>query len=193
MSKKVMKIITNRDHIVGDINNLRHKYCCYLNRNIENGIITMSYYTYMQLLMEASRLNVFVDIKPVTDDFGTIFGLKINIDRYLPNHVIEIKEDNMNVDRDSICMGIDRPSWLRKPSIVCTLPKKYILNQDACILFWNDGDKTIVKRSKDDIQDPVKGFLWAYFLKYSGLSRTKANKYLKEIDEAYQSVLNKED
>lgn len=185
MNKKVIKIITNRDHIVGDINNLRHRYCCYLNRNIENGIITMSYYTYMQLLMEASRLNVFVDIKPVSDDFGTIFGLKINIDRYLPNYVIEIKEDNMNVDRDSIRIGIDKPSWLRN---VCTLPKKYILNQDACILFWNDDNKTIVKRAKDDNIDPVKGFLWAYFLKYSGLSRTKANKYLKEIEEAYNEI-----
>lgn len=91
----------------------------------------------------------------------------------------------MNVDRDSIRIGIDKPSWLRN---VCTLPKKYILNQDACILFWNDDNKTIVKRAKDDNIDPVKGFLWAYFLKYSGLSRTKANKYLKEIEEAYNEI-----
>lgn len=73
-----------------------------------------------------------------------------------------------------------------------SLPKKYILNQDACILFWNNKDKTIVKKAEDDIQDPVKGFLWAYFLKHSGLTRTKANKYLREIDEAYKEI-TKED
>lgn len=77
--------------------------------------------------------------------------------------------------------------------VLTPLPTKYILNQDACILFWSDGDKTIVKKAEDDMQDPVKGFLWAYFLKHSKLSRTKANKYLREIDEAYKSILDKEE
>ena len=69
------------------------------------------------------------------------------------------------------------------------LPKKYILNQDAGILFWEDGTKTVVKRAKDDNQDPVKAYLWAYFQYTCGLSKTKANKYLREITDAYNSAI----
>jgi len=61
------------------------------------------------------------------------------------------------------------------------LPKRYIINKNATILFWNDGTKTVVKKSKDDAYDIAKGFLWAYFLKTSGMSRTKANKYIENI------------
>lgn len=77
--------------------------------------------------------------------------------------------------------------WIR-PVDINKLPKKYIINQDACILFWDNDSKTVVKRAEDDKQDPVKGFLWAYFIKKSGMSRTKANKYLREIQEAYELV-----
>lgn len=61
--------------------------------------------------------------------------------------------------------------------------KRYIINKNATILFWSDGDKTIVRRSKEDKYDKVKGFLWAYFQKTSGMSKTKANKYLSELIE----------
>ena len=66
------------------------------------------------------------------------------------------------------------------------LPIKYIVNNGACILFWGDGTKSIVKRAKDDDNDVVKGFLWAYFEKHSGLSKTKANKYLRDVDYSYE-------
>lgn len=61
------------------------------------------------------------------------------------------------------------------------LPVKYIINNGATILFWEDGTKTIVKRAKGDSDDVVKSFLWAYFEKTSRMSKTKANKYLKKI------------
>jgi len=61
------------------------------------------------------------------------------------------------------------------------LPNKYIINNGATILFWNDGSKTIVKRSKSDAYNKRLGFLTAYFQKTSGLSKNKANKYLKEL------------
>lgn len=61
------------------------------------------------------------------------------------------------------------------------LPKKYIINSGATILFWEDDSKTIVKRGKNDNYDKVTGFLWAYFQKTSGLSKTKANKYLQNL------------
>ena len=61
------------------------------------------------------------------------------------------------------------------------LPDKYIVNKDAAILFWSNNKKTVIKRCKEDKSDPIKAFLWAYFEEKSGLSRTKANKYLEEV------------
>lgn len=64
---------------------------------------------------------------------------------------------------------------------IATLPERYIINDGATILFWSDGTKTIVKRSKEDEYNKILGFLWAYFQKTSGLSKSKANDYLKGI------------
>ena len=75
-----------------------------------------------------------------------------------------------------------KPLYKKAVIILQNLPTRYIINDGAVILFWNDGTKTIVKRSEDDKFDPVKGFLWAYFQKHSGLSKTKANKYLRDLD-----------
>lgn len=68
-----------------------------------------------------------------------------------------------------------------------SLPSKKIINDDACILFFND-EKYVVKRMKGDSPDPEKAFLWAYFLAKSGLSRTKANKYLEKIRKEHSKV-----
>ena len=65
------------------------------------------------------------------------------------------------------------------------LPERYIINDGTTILFWKDGSKTIVKRSDNDDFDPIKGFLWAYFQKHCGLSKTKANKYLWKIQDDF--------
>lgn len=63
------------------------------------------------------------------------------------------------------------------------LPERYIINHNATILFWNDGTKTIVKKAKDDDYNKKLGFLWAYFQKMSGLSKTKANEYLENLSD----------
>ena len=62
------------------------------------------------------------------------------------------------------------------------LPKKVIINKNATVLIWNDDQKTIVKLSKEDKFDKEKGFLWAYFLKTTGMSRNQANKYLASLE-----------
>lgn len=63
------------------------------------------------------------------------------------------------------------------------LPQRYIINKGATILFWKDGTKTIVKKSKDDTYDKRLGFLTAYFQKHCGMSKNKANKYLDNLME----------
>lgn len=63
------------------------------------------------------------------------------------------------------------------------LPTQYIINDNATILFWdkNKKEKTIVKRSADDEFNARLGFLTAFFQHYSGMSRSKANKYLANL------------
>lgn len=62
-------------------------------------------------------------------------------------------------------------------------PKRYIINKDATILFWEDGTKTIVKRSENDEYNKRLGFLTAYFQKHSGLTKNQANKYLANLQD----------
>lgn len=59
--------------------------------------------------------------------------------------------------------------------------ERYVINENATIIFWEDGDKTIVKRCSDEPFKKELGFLYAYFQKTSGLSKTKANKFIKEL------------
>ena len=72
----------------------------------------------------------------------------------------------------------DTSTWVNYQK---ALPDRYIVNKNAAILFWNDDKKTVVKRCKEDKNDPIKAFLWAYFQEKSGLSKTQANKYLEKI------------
>ena len=45
---------------------------------------------------------------------------------------------------------------------------RVIFNDPATIIIWNDGSKTVVKRSDDDIWDPEKGFCMAVIKKLYG-------------------------
>lgn len=63
------------------------------------------------------------------------------------------------------------------------LPQRYIINKNAGVLFWQDGTKTIVRRTKGDKHDKRVAFLTAYFQKMSGLSKNQANKYLDSLVE----------
>lgn len=45
-------------------------------------------------------------------------------------------------------------------------PQKVIFNDPATIVLWNDGTKTVVKCSENDIYDPEKGLAMAVSKKY---------------------------
>ena len=70
---------------------------------------------------------------------------------------------------------------LSKEKIQVELPEHYIINDGATILFWKDGTKTIVKRASDDEFNPRLAFLTAFFQRYCGMSKNKANKYLASL------------
>lgn len=81
--------------------------------------------------------------------------------------------------------------WRMNPIIKKeNLPKKYIINDKATILLWDDGTKTVIKRSEEDTYNKTLAFLWAYFQKTSGLSKTKANEYLKNLKDYNDIALN---
>lgn len=103
---------------------------------------------------------------------------------YIPG-IYGIEEDDIDIDRELNIEPIMEFLRDEGDEIEMKLPKKYIVNSDAAILIDNNDKKTIVKRHKEDTPDPVKGFLWAYFIKNSGLTRTKANQYLEKIKEDY--------
>ena len=71
------------------------------------------------------------------------------------------------------------------------IPTKYIINKDATILFWEDGTKTIVKRTEKDEYNKRISFLTAYFQKHCGLTKNQANKYLDSLmDEDEKKALD---
>ena len=73
-------------------------------------------------------------------------------------------------------------SWSTgKCAIGKTLPKKWVKNGPATILFWEDGTKTIVKCNEKDEFDAQKGYLMAYFEKWTGLSKHQIAKILEKI------------
>ena len=48
------------------------------------------------------------------------------------------------------------------------VPKKILFNSPATIVFWEDGDKTVVKCMKEDIYDKEKGFVLCLLKKMLG-------------------------
>lgn len=60
--------------------------------------------------------------------------------------------------------------------------EKYIINENATILFWNDGTKTISKRHKEDKFDKELGYLYAYFYKKYKGNKASMKRVLDCID-----------
>lgn len=169
--------------------------------------VTMNVATYKKLEALACNSTYFYrdSSKPVT-----VLGLDVTIDNKFMDGVIAVKD--LMHDAQAVgcvpaprCKDItieqgrgfsfkvdDIEPWgwtVRGTDSKKNLPARYIVNDDACILFWDSKGKTktVVKRCKDDNIDPIKAFLWAYFEKTSGMSKTKANKYLQKVEADYQN------
>ena len=59
---------------------------------------------------------------------------------------------------------------------------KYIINENATILFWDDGTKTISKRHKEDKFDKELGYLFAYFYKKYKGSKASRKRVIESIN-----------
>lgn len=170
MSKRILKLTE------GDYRYIRGVLIPYIDSYEDIKELTL----YMNIVTK-DKIEYYLEA-PV---FDYLFGVKIKIDD-IKNDVIildydgtddYIKNDIKNTVRFMNSLyGMFSGGYTKNP----TLPDKYIVNKDACILFYGN-NKTIVKRSKGDKVDYVKAFLWAYFLHNSGMTRTKANKYLFNV------------
>lgn len=76
----------------------------------------------------------------------------------------------------------DMQKEFEKAKKTTELPERYIINENATILFWKDGEKTIVKKCEDDEFNPRLAFLTAFFQHYCGMSKNKANKFLANLE-----------
>ena len=69
---------------------------------------------------------------------------------------------------------------------------RIVRNKKTTVVFWDDGSKTIVKLGANQIDSQEMAILWAYFVKNSGLSKTKAHKVMEDlINNIYQQDIVK--
>ena len=78
----------------------------------------------------------------------------------------------------------DKNGIVFSPMAIVLKPTKIIFNNPATIVFWNDGSKTVVKCSEDDIFDTYRGFTMAYLKRIMGSGR-KAEKF---VDDNFKKV-----
>ena len=71
-------------------------------------------------------------------------------------------------------------------------PKKIIFHDPATIVFWEDGTKTVVKKTENDTDDREKAVMFAILKKVCG-SRGNMNRYLKSFKEDKSNEEKKEE
>lgn len=65
------------------------------------------------------------------------------------------------------------------------LEYKVTFNNPATIIHFEDGTKTVVKTTVGDKYNPILGFLYGYFEKTSGMSKTQCGKFFDNLEEEY--------
>ena len=164
------------DNLIDEFTRQMYKNNCY---HMDNYSIFINSQTYVWLCNEFGYMPI---------DIARYRGFNIEIDDFLRNGEMVMRENSMYKKFENarffadVCSEFGGRQSGKTFALKNTLPVKHIINKKATILFWPDGDKTVVKRAKDDTFDKEKAFLWAYFLKHSDMSRNKANKYLRELE-----------
>lgn len=188
------------NHLIENIDELKREWCRIYGDTRYCKLYTNNI-TYQDLKCKMEMLYPAVAYRDLyKGEYGSVLGLDIEIDNRLEPFTFMIKEDrrkmikDININANDILsvacedgvyiVNATQLSGNIKPKVMKNLPKKYIINKGATVLFWEDGTKTVVKRAKDDEYNKIMGFLWAYFQKTSGLSRTKANEYLRGLVDA---------
>lgn len=106
---------------------------------------------------------------------------------------MNITSFSANIQKDgSTFLSFDRELNHIKEETKVELPEEYDIREDVSTLYWKDGTKTTVKRCENDEFNERLAFLTAFFQKYSGMSKNKANKYLSNLKVSYPLNRKKE-
>lgn len=109
--------LTSRDNLMTEIKKLKNDFVEYNERPIINGVLYINPITLVELKQEAtSKYTVLSD---------EIYGLKIKEDKNVEPFTFMLREED-----------IMRPDFIFNPFRINTeLPKRYIINKGATILF----------------------------------------------------------
>lgn len=136
------------NHLIENIDELKREWC-----RIYGGTryckLYMNYMTYQALIREIYDNIPTPYSNTYTGEYGIVLGLDIEIDNTMEPFTFMIKEDKQ-MDFNNINIPNFLGGYGFTPRNKKNLPKKYIINKGATILFWEDGTKTVVKRAKDD-------------------------------------------
>ena len=84
------------------------------------------------------------------------------------------------VEMASVFADFSGLSWLELPTSATGI-ERVIFHKPATIVFWEDGEKTVVKTSPSDVFDKEKAILWAYVLKNSSSAKTQVQKEIAQL------------
>ena len=113
------------------------------------------------------------------------YGITIDIPR--KHHPWDSDEAKAYIENDiKVTMESLYPSVMTVPRTLT--PTRVIFNDPATIVFWNDGTKTIVKCSPEDIYDPEKGLAMAFSKKMFGNDNTFHKHFKKWLPEEEPQV-----
>jgi len=120
-----------------------------------------------------NNLYMTTSLNPVAREYGPVHTagepLSLTID-YPPK----------NIKLSTKAIGIDLIGEIKKEiKQIDKIPKKYIINENATICFWNDGTKTVSKRHEYDEFDKEIGFLFCCYQHYmKNWSRNKRKRFI---------------
>lgn len=115
----------------------------------------------------------------------TLHGPKVNFDDKVRS-IIEIRCD---IGYNQYKLSGLLNNWFKDKELILVeeVPdnrikiKNIVANKETTVVFFDDGDKILVKRAKDEYHNPEVAILYAYFIKSNGLSKTQAKKRLQEL------------
>lgn len=109
----------------------------------------------------------------------SLYGLKVETLHFMPNAIKLVKNAPENIDILSLYPVHDYVNDLIELKKYRKIPNARISNvifSGPCtIVFWSDGDKTIVRCGDDDNFDKEKGIAMAISKKFMGTNKSKSN------------------
>lgn len=114
--------------------------------------------------------------KNLFDDAEVLHGFNIEYKPFIDT-ILEVVDQNNKTKKE--IRGLKRPNLVYWSS---QFPERVFINKTNTIFDFNGkNDKVLLRCSDDDDFDLGYAFLYAYFLKNSGMTKTQASKFFNEL------------